>query len=194
MDPSNKALPNIDVNFYVNGVTYVRTSDNNGIAKLKINFLNPQDYPIHCSFSGTFQYNAYTGPTKIITRVDSSTKLNVNLNTQNILLRDMGYTFDAVLKDNNNFAMPNQNIIFQINGVSHTIMTDENGIAKLNINLAHGQYSISTTYTGSTYYNSIIKNNIITVNLTPNLVYNVNIPMYFNVSGLNYVNPNSLLP
>ena len=43
-----------------------------------------------------------TGPTKIITRVDSSTKLNVNLNTQNILLRDMGYTFDAVLKDNNN--------------------------------------------------------------------------------------------
>ena len=194
MDSSNKALSNFDINFCVNGVTYVRTSDNNGIARLKINFPTAKDYPIYCSFSGTFQYNAYNGPTKIITRVDSSTKLNVNLNTQNILLRDTGYTFDAALKDNNNFAMPNQNIIFQINGVSHTIMTDENGIAKLNINLPHGQYSISTTYAGSTYYNSIIKNNIITVNLTPNLVYNVNIPMYFNVSGLNYVNPNSLLP
>ena len=35
--------------------------------------------------------------------------------------------------------------------------TDENGIAKQNINLNPGQYSISTTYSDSTYYNSITK-------------------------------------
>ena len=190
VDSSKKPLSNFNINFYVNGVQYIRTSDNKGIAKLKINFEYTNNYPIYCTFSGTYQYNSFNGPTKIITRVDSSTKLDVNLSTTNIILRDEGYSFNAVLKDNNNFVMPGKNIIFNIGGVSHTKTTDENGIARLDINLAHGQYSISTTYAGSNYYNPVTKNNVINMNLTPNLVYNVDIPMYFNVSGLGYVNPN----
>lgn len=189
-DSSKKSLSNFNVNFNVNGMSYIRTSDDNGLAKLKINFELIKDYPIYCTFSGTYQYNSFNGPVKIITRIDSSTKLNVNLNTNNTNLRDKGYSFNALLKDNNNFIMPGANIIFKINGVSYTKTTDENGIAKLNINLLNGKYSISTTYAGSNYYNSATKNNIINMNLTPNLIYNVKIPMYFNVSGLNYVNSN----
>lgn len=87
----------------------------------------------------------------------TSTKLNVNLNTNNTIFRDKGYSFNAVLKDNNGLPMSGKTIIFKINGISYSKTTDENGIAKQNINLNPGQYSISTTYADSTYYNSITK-------------------------------------
>ena len=87
----------------------------------------------------------------------TSTKLNVNLNTNNTIFRDKGHSFNAVLKDNNGLPMSGKTIIFKINGISYSKTTDENGIAKQNINLNPGQYSISTTYSDSTYYNSITK-------------------------------------
>lgn len=188
-DPSGKPLTNFNINIIANGVSYTKTSDTQGIAKLKISF-ETGNYNIYCTFPGTYQYNSFNGLNKIITMLPTSTKLNVNLNTNNTIFRDKGYSFNAVLKDNNGLPMSGKTIIFKINGISYSKTTDENGIAKQNINLNPGQYSISTTYADSTYYNSITKNNIIKMNLTPNMVYSVDIPMYFNVSGLDFVYPN----
>lgn len=185
-DPSGKPLTNFNINIIANGVSYTKTSDTQGIAKLKINF-ETGNYNIYCTFPGTYHYNSFNGPNKIITMLPTSTKLNVNLNTNNTIFRDKGHSFNAVLKDNNGLPMSGKTIIFKINGISYSKTTDENGIAKQNINLNPGQYSISTTYSDSTYYNSITKNNIIKMNLTPNMVYSVDIPMYFNVSGVDYV-------
>lgn len=188
-DPSGKPLTNFNINIIANGVSYTKTSDTQGIAKLKISF-ETGNYNIYCTFPGTYQYNSFNGLNKIITMLPTSTKLNVNLNTNNTIFRDKGYSFNAVLKDNNGLPMSGKTIIFKINGISYSKTTDENGIAKQNINLNPGQYSISTTYADSTYYNSITKNNIIKMNLTHNMVYSVDIPMYFNVSGLDFVYPN----
>jgi hypothetical protein len=185
-DTSGNPLTKFNINIVANGVSYTRTTDAKGIAKLKINF-ETGNYNIYCTFYGTYQYNSFYGSSKSITMLSSSTKLNVNLNTNNTIFRDKGYSFNALLKDNNGFPMSGKTIIFQINGNSYSKITDENGIAKQSINLNHGQYSISTIYSDSTYYNSITKNNIIKMNLTPNMVYSVDIPMYFNVSGLDYV-------
>ena len=49
----------------------------------------------------------------------------------------------------------NQKVIFEINGINYTRMTNEYGIATMNINLRPGNYVIRTTFNGTTVENTI---------------------------------------
>lgn len=52
-------LTNQNVQFYVNGVEYIRTTDNTGVASLTINFQNSGVYPITVSYAGTTSGTIY---------------------------------------------------------------------------------------------------------------------------------------
>ena len=160
-------LANKNVIFTVNGMSYTRTTDSNGMAKLNIN-LDPGQYIISYKFMGDSQYDS------------SNDKIEINVfsgNTYMLYLEDKIYRteqFGVALFDANENRLANKNIIFTVNGMSYTRTTDSNGIAKLNINLNPGQYPISYTFSGSGNYQSCSGNTILSVSMKNIIVTPIN--------------------
>lgn len=88
----------------------------------------------------------------------------VNLNGSDMSIFEKGGYFEVSLSDSiTNSPLINQNIIFSINGVNYSKLTDENGIARLQINLGSGDYSITSSFLGNDEYNGATTANIIHV-------------------------------
>ena len=88
--------------------------------------------------------------------------------TQNATVSLKMYTKDLAIyskdlvkiyKNNSQFEVnvgdANQTVVFEINGNNYTRVSDENGTARMNINLRPGDYTIRTTYDGTTVENTI---------------------------------------
>ena len=150
-----------NVSFNVNGVLYKRSTDENGICQLNIN-LNPGEYVI------TVQINKSMVSNKIkvlpILSADDITKYYGNSNQ-----------FVATLVDGQGNLYPNQNVSFNINGVFYNRTTDENGQARLNINLLPSEYIITSMFNGSAISNKvIIKPVLLSINDIAKAAYNLN--------------------
>ncbi|MBR0370764.1 MAG: right-handed parallel beta-helix repeat-containing protein [Methanobrevibacter sp.] len=87
---------------------------------------------------------------------------NVVLNTSDADLLGDNLEYNASLKSADNNPLINQTIIFSVNGINYTRLTDLNGFAFLNINLEDGIYPISTAYVDSNNQ-KLINNNTIYV-------------------------------
>lgn len=61
-----------------------------------------------------------------------------------------------VLGDDSLPAKAGENVSFNINGVFYTKQTDELGVAKMNINLPAGNYTVTTEYKGCKAANNIV--------------------------------------
>ena len=130
------------VYFTVNGITYARNTDNNGIARLKIN-LSPGIYDISFKFNSTH----YTEMSSIreITVIDGNTSI---LSGQDITIgQGSGKYFNITLKVGD-VALPQRNVILNINGINYTRVTNDDGVAKIQINLNAGKYLIKYYYFG----------------------------------------------
>ena len=69
-----------------------------------------------------------------------------------------GSQFKVNLLDGMGKPYSNQKVVFNINGVFYDRFTDDNGVARLNINLMPGKYIISSSYGGLTISNYIVVN------------------------------------
>ena len=74
-----------------------------------------------------------------------------------------GTSFKVVLSDYNGSLLANQNIIFTINDINYTRVTDSDGIASITINLQPGIYNISSFYVGNGNYSSFSTVNTVKV-------------------------------
>ena len=126
---ANIGAANETVTFEINGGTYNRTSDENGTAKMAIN-LNPGNYTIKTIFNGTTVENTITILPTLI--ADNLVKYFRNASQ-----------FYISLIDGEGNPVAGQNITMNINGVFYNRTTNENGTAKLNINLAPGEYILT---------------------------------------------------
>ena len=122
-------IANETVIFEINGETYNRTSDENGTARLAIN-LNPGNYTIKTTFNGTTVENMITVLPTLI--ADNLVKYFRNASQ-----------FFISLIDGEGKAISGINITMNINGVFYNRLTNENGTAKLNINLEPGEYILT---------------------------------------------------
>lgn len=117
---TNATLSNQNIIFYVNGIEYSRTTDNNGIASLSIRFQNSNIYPITASFAGTI--------TEILYKPTNSYKLfylannETDLNFENYQIEKNGINYPIMPDDwinPNNLLMfigePTENAIVDIN-------------------------------------------------------------------------------
>ncbi len=117
---TNATLSNQNIIFYVNGIEYSRTTDNNGIASLSIRFQNSNIYAITASFAGTI--------TEILYKPTNSYKLfylannETDLNFENYQIEKNGINYPIMPDDwinPNNLLMfigePTENAIVDIN-------------------------------------------------------------------------------
>ena len=104
---------------------------------------------------------------------------------------------------------PGEEVIFEFDGENHTVIADENGLAKLKIDKYSGEYNITTTYNNTSIVNYIlIKSTIISSNVTRgynsnynykiqlvdsagNALKNITMPISINGKFKNYTTDNS---
>lgn len=136
-DANDNPLPNHNLTFNINNQNYTRTTDGNGRASLAINLI-PDTYLAHIYFLGNNQY------------VPSNKSVNVTV-LPTIQANDLvkyyknDSQYYATFFDGSGDVLDNQNVTFNINGIFYTRQTNQNGVARLNINLNSGNY-ILTAY------------------------------------------------
>ncbi len=126
---ANIGVANETVTFEINGGSYNRTSDENGTARIAIN-LNPGNYTIKTTFNATTVENSITVLPTLI--ADNLVKYFKNASQ-----------FYITLIDGEGNPVAGQNITMNINGVFYNRLTNENGTARLNINLNPGEYILT---------------------------------------------------
>lgn len=81
----------------------------------------------------------------------------VQLNTSDASVFSKDEAYNATLTYDDGTPVFNKTITFDINGVKYNRVTDNHGVASLNIRLNQGTYVISTSFTDS--YDRILSNN-----------------------------------
>lgn len=122
-------IANETVTFEINGIKYNRISDANGAARIAIN-LNSGNYTIKITFDGTTVENTIAVLPTLI--ADNLIKYFRN-----------DSQFYVSLIEGEGKPVSNVNITMNINGVFYDRTTNENGTAKLNINLRPGVYILT---------------------------------------------------
>ena len=196
LDGQGNPLNNTKVTFNINGVTYTRTTNENGTtAGLAIN-LNPGEYII--TATNTANGEMHSNNITVLPTIESNNLVKYYRNASQFVVKAL---------DKQGQASASQTVKFNINGVIYTKTTDDNGEAKLNINLAAGNsvpkvYEITTECNGCTVSNNIT---VMPVIIGEDLVleyksgekYNVhvfdgqgnpqpNVNVTFNINGVNY--------
>lgn len=131
-------LAGVPVTFTINGVSYERTSDMVGEAKLNIN-LGKGDYDITSNVFGVVNKNTI--------HIDEKPKKVTYMEGINInkAFSDKTPYQCAVYDDNGRVA---GTVDIEVNGKTYTRTPDETGLYKLNINLNPGYYQITAQYVG----------------------------------------------
>ena len=109
----------------------------------------PGDYDIKVIYSGDDTYKGFIEKDSF-----SVEKYGTIISADNISITFNG-KFEATLKDADGFVIPGEKINININGTDYEAITDENGIATLDLNLpAVGEYNVITSFDGNKKYNS----------------------------------------
>jgi len=140
-DIKGNPIANATVYFTINGKTYARTTDTNGTASLAINLISK-------IYNATILYNG----SDIYDKFSKNITVTVNptiLANDTVLMYMDGTVFVAKFLDKTGKALTNASVKFNINGVFYTRITDNDGVAKLNIRLRQGSY-ILTAYNNVT--------------------------------------------
>ena len=154
--------------FYLNDIEYNRTTDKNGVASLNIN-LNTGNYDIAVKYpNNNFKVNSLKNKITILPTISGNdiTKIYKN-NTQ----------YYAKFVDGKGNPLKNTGVKFNINGVFYTRTTNDQGMARLNINLNPEKYIITAEnlITGEKHAN--------TITVLPNIIENYDLTKYYKNSS-----------
>lgn len=143
LDREGNGISSANVRMNVNGVTYYRVTDSEGIVRLNIN-LNPGAYTITVYHSFTnlpFNRTINILPTLIGEDINKS------------FIEKSQYKVKVL--DNNGNEIVGANVLINIHGIIYTKITDNDGIAKLDINLNPGSYIVTATWNNYSTSNNI---------------------------------------
>lgn len=154
-DASHNPIANANITFTINGRNYTKTTNETGVASMNIN-LYPGVFTVSASYNDTTVNSTVIVTSSIIG--DNIVKIFQN-----------GTQFFATFygKDGKPLAN-NTDVTFNINGVFYTRQTNENGTARLNINLIPGKYiltAINPANNEEKGFNVTVLSNVETANL-----------------------------
>ena len=134
-DALGNPIANATVYFTINGKVHARITDENGTASIAIRLL-PSEYKASALFNGTKDHDKATANATV------TVKSTIFGNDTTLYFRN-GTQYMAKFLDSDGKALANTDVKFNINGVFYTRVTDENGIARLNIRLDPASYIIT---------------------------------------------------
>ena len=144
LDGCGSPLVNASVIFNINGVFYKKQTDDNGMAKLNIN-LRPGVYILTAMHPDALMYGS------------NITVLSTILANDVVKFFRNGTQYCAKFLDGCGSPLVNASVIFNINGVFYKKLTDDNGMARLNINLFPGEYILTAIHLNGEEKANIIK-------------------------------------
>ena len=124
------------VRFNINGVFYERTTNEIGTVSLAIN-LNPGNYTITAERVKTGEMTS--------NEIIINPLIVENHDIEMYYKNGTGYTV-KIIKQDGTVAKAGEVVTFNINGVFYNRTTNDEGIARLNLNLEPGQYIITAIY------------------------------------------------
>jgi hypothetical protein len=134
-DLNGNKIADASVSIKINGVTYNRTSDENGVVSIALN-LNSGEYPVTVTFNGNKEFNKTT--------VLSNVTVNPTIYAKDVFkVFQNGTHYYALFVDSEGKPLANTDVSFNINGVFYTRSTNATGWAKLNIYLPKGEYILT---------------------------------------------------
>lgn len=145
-DVNGNPLANKSLEFDFGFKSYYRTTDSEGKATFTIN-LNVGNYSVLVKFSGDNDYLA-SNSTGIVSVINMPVVLNASNLTMNY--KD-GSKYEVLLTDIDGNPLANKVLTLAITGVYYSATTDSNGVARLNINLKEGTYTIVAYFNEENY-------------------------------------------
>ena len=161
-DAKNKALKGKDISINLNGKNHTIITDNNGRATLPIDLI-PGEYVAKISFK---EDNAYLSSSATISVIINKIATSLSSNNLNFTYGNPNNLF-ITLKDIKNNALKGKDIAVNLNGVTHTVVTDNNGHASLPIDLLPGKYTAKIQFREDNIYVSSFVNVDVLVNKVP---------------------------
>ena len=157
------------VNITINGVTYTKTTDKDGVVSIALGIV-----------SGKYNVTTAADNTKVISLVTILPTVN---GTDVIKVFKNGTQYYATFKDSaGNYLASGTNVQFNINGVLYNRNIEgDKGLAKLNINLPQGEYIITAINPKTT---ELASNNIIVIS---KIVENKDLVKYYKNNSQYYV-------
>jgi parallel beta-helix repeat protein len=134
-DNNGYNLANTNITITLNGVPYTRTTNDNGVVDMSINLV-AGEYTATVSYAGNSTIGANSADAKV-TVLSTITGNNITKMYQN------DTQFFATFVDGQGNLLANTNVTFNINGVYYTRPTNENGTARLIINLRPDNYILT---------------------------------------------------
>ena len=144
LDGCGSPLVNASVTFNINGVLYKKQTDYEGIARLNIN-LFPGKYILTAMHPDGLMYGY------------NITVLSTILANDVVKFFRNGTQYCAKFLDGCGSPLVNASVTFNINGVFYKNQTDDNGMARLNINLFPGEYILTAIHLNGEEKANIIK-------------------------------------
>ena len=143
LDSKGAPAASQNVKFNINGMFYSRQTDADGIARLNIN-LGPGEY--------------------VLTATDPLTGLNMSYNitvlpvlyADDVVSNSSSCNYWVKLLDGKGNILPGKSINFNVGGLILNNVTDENGEAKIRLNLMPGQYIVTAQSLAAKISNNII--------------------------------------
>ena len=164
-DANGVAISGVNIAFGINGATYNIKTDADGVAKLAVN-LAPKTYDINASFAGNKYYSeAFVNATVTVEKAVAT----LTASDLEMTYKD-GSAWAVTLTDANGNVLSGVSIAFGIKGTTYNIKTDDNGIAKLPINLAIGEYPITATLNNPYYEAEAIENTVTVKDMEADIV------------------------
>lgn len=146
-DSKNKALANKEIRFTLDGKSYTAKTNAKGVASLKVGALKPATYTVKYAHASSGDKYYCSGSNKII----------ISKQTSNIIAGDLkmkyndGSVYKITLKSKTGVVIQNAKVKFTINGKTYEKRADLKGVARLNIGLAIGYYTVKIS-APSAYY------------------------------------------
>ena len=156
---SGVAIPAKKVKFTVDGKTYERTTDKNGIASLPIN-LDIGNHVVNYSISSDSKINGKSQSANIVVKQRSSCKLTWKSGTS---FGDSSQKIKVKLTDMNGKAISGKTVKITINSKTYSATTNSYGNAKIKAYAPIGKYTVSVKFGGCNDYLSNSTSKTVTV-------------------------------
>lgn len=161
VDIGGEALAGEEISYSINGAAAkTAETDENGFLTIDVT----EDGVVAVTFAGNDEFAASETSINFASTVTKTTP-TITASAMTATAKVAKY-YTVTLKDSTGKALVGQTVTFFFNGKSINVQTDENGVAKLNINVAKkGNYQITASYLGDDKNNAVVAVKNVKVNV-----------------------------